>query len=184
MTNLIYFPLNWLIFFNGTTRQSEFDGIGYCSRNVLCQPLSAAGENSDHLADLGPATFPLDISGCDAISLTPTGLPALCWADPPGACASTVWPSPTPVQTWAWMWKSISRVWLWPRVLHTPWNSLGQSIGVSGLSLLQGIFPTWGWNSGLLHCRQILYQLIHQGSPRILEWVSFPFARGSSWPRN
>ena len=25
--------------------------------------------------------------------------------------------------------------------------------------LLQGIFLTWGWNPGLLHCRQILYPL-------------------------
>ena len=31
--------------------------------------------------------------------------------------------------------------------------------------LLQGIFPTQGSNSGLPHCRRILYQLSHQGSP-------------------
>ena len=30
--------------------------------------------------------------------------------------------------------------------------------------LLQGIFPTHGSNPGLLHCRQILYCLNHQGS--------------------
>ena len=29
-------------------------------------------------------------------------------------------------------------------------------------SLLQGIFPTQGSNPGLLHCRQILYQLSHK----------------------
>ena len=34
-------------------------------------------------------------------------------------------------------------------------------------SLLQEIFPTQGWNPGLLHCRQILYQLSHQGSPHV-----------------
>jgi len=34
-------------------------------------------------------------------------------------------------------------------------------------SLLQGIFPTQGLNPGLPHCRQILYQLSHQGSPGI-----------------
>ena len=51
-------------------------------------------------------------------------------------------------------------------------------------SLLQGIFPTQGSNPGLLHCRRILYQLSHQGSPRILEWVAYPFSSGSSWPRN
>ena len=32
-------------------------------------------------------------------------------------------------------------------------------------SLLQGIFPSQGPNPGLLHCRQILYRLSHQGSP-------------------
>ena len=52
------------------------------------------------------------------------------------------------------------------------------------LSLLQGIFPTQGSNPGLLHCRQILYQVTHQGSPRILEWVAYPFSSGSSRPRN
>ena len=31
--------------------------------------------------------------------------------------------------------------------------------------LLQGIFPTQGLNLGLLHCRQILYQLSYQGNP-------------------
>ena len=52
------------------------------------------------------------------------------------------------------------------------------------LSLLQGIFPTQGLNPGLPHCRWILHQLSHQGSPRILEWVAYPFSSGSSWPRN
>ena len=51
-------------------------------------------------------------------------------------------------------------------------------------SLLQGIFPAQGSNPGLLHCRQILYQLSHQGSLRILEWVAYPFSSGSSLPRN
>ena len=46
------------------------------------------------------------------------------------------------------------------------------------------IFPTQALNPGLLLCRWILYQLRHQGSPRILEWVACPFSRGSSWPRN
>ena len=36
---------------------------------------------------------------------------------------------------------------------------------VGNLSLLQRIFPTQGLNPGLLHCRWILYQLRHQGSP-------------------
>ena len=43
----------------------------------------------------------------------------------------------------------------------------GQNTGVGSLSLLPGIFPTQGWNPGLLHCRwmRILHQLSHQGSP-------------------
>ena len=32
-------------------------------------------------------------------------------------------------------------------------------------ALLQGIFPIQGLDPGLLHCRQILYHLSHQGSP-------------------
>ena len=45
---------------------------------------------------------------------------------------------------------------------------------VGNLSLLQGIFPTQESNWGLLHCRQILYQLSYQGSP--------PWARGrANW---
>ena len=47
---------------------------------------------------------------------------------------------------------------------YCPWNSPGQNAGVGGLSLLQGIFPTQQLIPGLLHCRQILYQLSHKGS--------------------
>ena len=47
-----------------------------------------------------------------------------------------------------------------------------------------GVFPTQGSNPGIPHCRQILYCLSHQGSPWILEWVAYPFSKGSSWPRN
>ena len=43
-------------------------------------------------------------------------------------------------------------------------NSPGKNTGVGSYSLLQGIFPTPGSNPGLLHCRQILYRLNHQGS--------------------
>ena len=68
--------------------------------------------------------------------------------------------------------------------LYSPQNSPGQNTGVGSLSLLQGIFPTQGLNPGLLHCRRILYQLSHKGSPRILEWVAYPFSSGSSQPRD
>ena len=38
-------------------------------------------------------------------------------------------------------------------------DSQGKNTGVGCHGLLQGIFPTQGSNPGLLHCRQILYQL-------------------------
>ena len=60
-----------------------------------------------------------------------------------------------------------------------------KNTGVGSLSLLQQIFLTQEMNWGLLHCRQILYHLSHQGSlRRILEWIAYPFSRGSSQPRN
>ena len=71
-----------------------------------------------------------------------------------------------------------------PHGLYRPWNSPDQNTGVGNLSLLQGIFPTQGSNPGLLHYRQILYQLSHKGSPRIQEWVAYPFSSGSSQSRN
>ena len=100
-------------------------------------------------------------------------------------------------------WKSLSHVWLFA----TPWTI--QSMEFSGqntrvgsglvaklcptlmtpwtvacLSLLRGIFPAQGRNPGFPHCRRILYQLSYKGSPRILEWVAYPFSGGSSQPRN
>ena len=53
--------------------------------------------------------------------------------------------------------------------LYGPWNSPGQNTEVGILSLLQGTFPTQGSNPGLPHCRWILYQLSHQGSP--MSWL-------------
>ena len=38
-------------------------------------------------------------------------------------------------------------------------DSPGKNTGVGCHALLQGIFPIQGSNPGLLHCRQILYQL-------------------------
>ena len=52
---------------------------------------------------------------------------------------------------------------LQPHGLYSPWNSPGQNTGAGSRSLLQRIFPTQGSNPGLPHCRQILYQLSHQG---------------------
>ena len=68
--------------------------------------------------------------------------------------------------------------------LYSPWNSPGQNTGLGSLSLLQGIYPTQKSNPDLPHCRQIFYQLSHQGSPRILEGVAYPFSSRSSQSRN
>ena len=66
-------------------------------------------------------------------------------------------------------WKLLHRVWLCdPHGPYSPWSSPGQNTRVGSHSLLQEIFPTHGLNSGLLHCRWILDQLSHQGSPIIL----------------
>ena len=83
-------------------------------------------------------------------------------------------------------WEMLSHVWLCatPRTIYISWNSPGQNTGVGTHSLLQGIFPTQGSNPSLLHCRQILYQLSHKESPRILEWIAYSFSSGSSWPGN
>ena len=82
-------------------------------------------------------------------------------------------------------WKSLTHVWLFA----TPWTIQSKDFsrpdtGVGSLSLLQGIFPTQGSNLGLPHCTQILYQLSHKGSLRILKWVAYPFSSRSSQPRN
>ena len=63
-------------------------------------------------------------------------------------------------------------------------DSPGKNTRVGCHVFLQGIFPTQGLNPGFLHCRRVLYHLSHQGSLRILEWVAYPFSRGSSWLRN
>ena len=67
-----------------------------------------------------------------------------------------------------WKWKSLSHVWLFetPCTIQSK-ESYRPEYWVHSVSLLQGIFPTQGLNPGLLHCRRILYQLIHKVSPRL-----------------
>ena len=76
----------------------------------------------------------------------------------------------------------------------TPWTVASQAL-LSMRILMQeywsglpcpppGIFPNQGLNPSLLHCRLTVYHLSYQGSPRILEWVAYPFSMGFSWPRN
>ena len=78
---------------------------------------------------------------------------------------------------------------LWPHGLQPsrflyPWDSPGKNTTVGCHALLQGIFPSQELKPSLLHCRQILYCLSPQGSPRILEWVAYPFSRRFSQPRS
>ena len=69
--------------------------------------------------------------------------------------------------------KSLSRVQLFvrPHGLSLPGSSVHGifQAGVDCHFLLQVIFPTQGLNPGLLHCRQVLYCLSHQGSQILWE---------------
>ena len=58
-----------------------------------------------------------------------------------------------------------------PRLL-CPWDSPGKNTGLGCHFLLQGIFSTQESNPGLLHCRQILYRLSSEGSPKEGWWAS------------
>ena len=62
----------------------------------------------------------------------------------------------------------------WQAPVHG--DSPGKNTGVGCHALLQGIFPAHGSNSGLLHCRWILYHLSHQRS-HILILVFALFSR-------
>ena len=55
--------------------------------------------------------------------------------------------------------------------LLCPWDFPGKDTGVGCHLLLQGIFPTQLSNQGLLHCRQILYQLSYKGNPPLLSYM-------------
>ena len=65
-----------------------------------------------------------------------------------------------------------------PHGLYSPCNSPGQNTGVGSFSLRQRIFPTQGLNPGLPHCRWILYQLSHKGTPSNLYWELIVFKTG------
>ena len=78
---------------------------------------------------------------------------------------------------------SFSHIWLfatlWTGDCQAPLSkefTWQENPGVCCHSLLLGIFPTQGSNPGLLHCRQILYCLGHQG---IEQFANFGFRK--SW---
>ena len=110
---------------------------------------------------------------------------------------------PPDMKSWliGWCWW---RPWCWERLKAKEGDSRGGDGSIAdsmdkNLSKLQeimedrgaccatvhGATKSWMWlNPGLPHCRQVLYQLSHKESPRILEWITHPFFSGSSWPRN
>ena len=64
---------------------------------------------------------------------------------------------------------------------ETPWNSPDKNIAVGSHSLIQGIFPSQGLNSGLLHWRQIFQHLSQQRSrlyfktqKKLIKWKKIP----------
>ena len=94
-------------------------------------------------------------------------------------------PFPSPMhENEKWKWSrsvvsdSVRPHGLQPTRVLRPWDFPGKSTGVGCHCLL------WGLNLGLPYCRQILYQLSHNGSPGVLAWVAYPFCRGSSRSRN
>ena len=62
--------------------------------------------------------------------------------------------------------RSVASDSLRPRGLYSSWNSPGQNTGVGTFLFSRGMFPTQRSNPGLPHCRQILYQLSCQESPK------------------
>ena len=86
---------------------------------------------------------------------------------------------------WKWKWKSLSHVWLF----MTPWTI--QSLEFSRLEYGSGQpfpppedLPNPGIEPRFPTLQVDLYRLSHKGSPKILEWVAYPFSSRSSWPRN
>ena len=79
-----------------------------------------------------------------------------------------------------------------PQGSSRPWDPLGKNTGVGCHALLQGIFPTKGLNSHLLHCRQILYCwatrealiiYLGEGNGNLLQYscLEDPMDRGAWW---
>ena len=68
-----------------------------------------------------------------------------------------------------------------PARLLCPWGFSRQETGVGCHFLLQGIFPNQGSNLGLLHCRQTLYPLSHQGIPSKIFWLEVLMRRFTYW---
>ena len=144
-------------------------------------PTSQATACSVPAALAGPAGFTAAITKSFAWANPPETTPAralcslTCWVwlahstevsseprpwsggPPPSLCPARV--------KWKWKWKLLSCV----QLFETPWTVHGilqaRILEWEAYPLLQRIFPTQELNQGLLHCRQLLYQLSYQGSP-------------------
>ena len=90
---------------------------------------------------------------------------------------------------WGWKWKSLSCV----QLFVTPWTIqsmefLGQNTGVGSLSLLQGIFPTQGLNSGLCQNCSLQTQWLSKDQWSKEIWtqliIFFSFPDGSDWKKS
>ena len=85
------------------------------------------------------------------------------------------------ILSWKWKWKLLSHVQLF--VTHPMDYTVQGTLQARVLEWVafpfsnQRIFPTQGSNPGLLHCRQILYQLNHKGRPtRLLYYTRLPYS--------
>ena len=72
---------------------------------------------------------------------------------------------------------------LWPHRLYSPWNSPGQNTGVDSFPFSKDL-PNPGIEPRSPSLQVDSLPTEPQGSPRVLEWVAYPFSRGSSQPRN
>ena len=71
---------------------------------------------------------------------------------------------------------------VWSLVRNIPWRRELLPTPVF-FPFSRGIFPTQGSNLGLLTLQVDSLPAQPQGTPRLLEWVAYPFSSGSSRPR-
>ena len=72
---------------------------------------------------------------------------------------------------------------LQPARFLCPWNSPGQNARMESCSFSRR--SSQARDRDPVSCIALDFLLSeHQGSPRILEWVAYPFSRGTSWLRN
>ena len=90
------------------------------------------------------------------------------------------------VAPWApWKWKSLSRVWLFVTPRTTQSMEFSRPEYWSGEPFTSpGDLPNPGIEPRSPTLRVDSLPAEPPGKPKILEWLAYPFSRGSSWPRN